>query len=178
MKAQTYRPRIQNGTVAKRRGRTLVQKVSDRSARARRPARGKSRREQERQPGSNVLWTLMCIGALVATGFVFALRSQMNAHQLGQAEAQLRAELEEIANRQRYEMLEQQRALSPREVIRAAKQAGLIQPKLNQPNLKIMQTGATRNQPEPPAKGKKEGNHQRQPERQPERQSGRIALRR
>ncbi len=127
MKAQTYRPRVQNGQVAKRRSRpggVAAQKVSVRGARR--------RQNRERRQGSNVLGVLMCIGALVATGFVFALRSQINTHQLGQAEAQLRSELDEIANRQRYEVLAQQRALSPREIDRAAKQAGLIQPKFNQ----------------------------------------------
>jgi hypothetical protein len=73
---------------------------------------------------------LICIGAFLGTGFVLAMRSQINAFQLARAEAQLRTELDEIANRQRYEILEQQRALNPRESDRAAKRAGLIQPSL------------------------------------------------
>jgi hypothetical protein len=77
--------------------------------------------------------SLVFIGALVAAGFVFALRSQINARQLGQAELRLRNELDDIANRQRYEVLEQQRALSLSESDRAAQHAGLIQPRFNQP---------------------------------------------
>jgi hypothetical protein len=44
----------------------------------------------------------------------------------------LRSELDDIANRQRYEVLEQQRAMSLSESDRAAQQAGLIQPRFNQ----------------------------------------------
>jgi hypothetical protein len=162
MRAQTYRPRIQNGPVAKRRTRAVAEKAAERSGRSRRSSRNKRRQSSERQQGSRVLWMLIFIGALVAAGFIFALRSQISAHQLGQAEAQLKTELEEIANRQRYEILEQQRALSPREAERAAKEAGLIQPRLNQPNLKINQRIVSSRQPEQTAKGKKESGHQRQ----------------
>jgi hypothetical protein len=136
--------------------------VSNRSARSRRSSRNKRRQNKERQQGSRVLWMLIFIGALVATGFIFALRSQISAYQFGQAEAQLKAELEEIANRQRYAILEQQRALSPREADRAAKQAGLVQPKLNQPNLRFNQTTVSSHQPEHTLKGKKESGKERQ----------------
>jgi cytoskeletal protein RodZ len=162
MRAQTYRPRIQNGPVAKRRTRAAAEKVSDRSVRSRRSSRNKRRQSYEWHEGSRVLWVLIFIGALVAAGFIYALRSQISAHQLGQAEAQLKAELEEIANRQRYEIHEQQRALSPREADRAARQAGLIQPRLNQPNLKINQKTISSHQSEQTPKGKKESGHQRQ----------------
>jgi len=77
---------------------------------------------------------LMIVGALLACGFVFAMRSQINVYQLGQAEAQLKSELDEMANRQRYEMLERERALSPSKIDRAAKLAGLVQPGLKLQN--------------------------------------------
>lgn len=163
MKVQTYRPRIQNGHIAKRRGRAVAPKVkvSDRSSPSRRSSSPRRRGSKDRQRGSNILWILMFIGAFVAAGFIFALRSQINVHQLGQAEAQLKAELDEMANRQRYEVLEQQRALSPRESDRAAKQAGLIQPRLNQPNLKLTHAPIPRSEPDQVSKGKKESNIQR-----------------
>jgi hypothetical protein len=77
---------------------------------------------------------LMLVGAFLACGFVFAMRSQINVYQLGQAEAQLKSELDEIANRQRFEMLERERALSPRKIDRVARQAGLLQPELKLQN--------------------------------------------
>lgn len=167
MRAQTYRPRIQNGTVAKRRNRTVVTKIAGRRSSSRRSSSRRQKKERQREP--NVLLILMLIGAFVAAGFVLALRSQINSRHLGQAEAQLRGELDEIANRQRYEILEQQRALSPRESDRAARQAGLIQPRFNRPETKIEQP-ASRPQPVQMSRAKKESNNQRQ--------SMRLALRR
>ncbi len=134
MRAQTYRPRIQNGPVTKRRGGGGASKVAAKS----RSSRSRRSRKKTRQEGSNVLLMLMITGAIVAAGFVFALRSQINAHHISQAEAQLREELDEIANQQRYEILQQQRALSPRESDRKAREAGLVQPKLNQPAVKLI----------------------------------------
>ena len=118
--------RIQNGPVTKRRTRKSVAKVSERGGRSRK------KKDQRGRQGSNIFWMLMLTGAFVAAGFVFALRSQINVHQIGQAEAQLREELEEIASRQRFEILEQQRALSPSESDRKARASGLIQPRLNE----------------------------------------------
>jgi hypothetical protein len=77
---------------------------------------------------------LMLVGGFLACGFVFAMRSQINVYQLGQAETQLKSELDEMSNRQRYEMLERERALSPRKIDRAAKAAGLVQPGLKLQN--------------------------------------------
>ena len=116
---------------------------------------------------------LMLIGAFVAAGFVTALRSQINSHHLGQAETQLRGELDEIANQQRYDILQQQRALSPRESDRAARQAGLIQPKFNRPEQKVItgwQPAGSRPQPVQMSRAKKDINYQRQ--------SARLAMRR
>jgi hypothetical protein len=137
MRAQTYRPRIQNGTVSRRSKSTIDSKASGRRGTSRhssQPARRAGRRQKNRrEEGSNLFLTLVFVGALVATGFVFALRSQIHARELGQAEQRLRSELDEIADQQRYDVLEQQRTTSLRESERAAQQAGLIQPRLNQP---------------------------------------------
>ncbi|MCI0660588.1 MAG: hypothetical protein L0220_05885 [Acidobacteria bacterium] len=149
MRVQTYRTKIQNGVVSKRRNRPAVSQASRRpvrkresgrkgekgsSTRVRRSGASGSRRSRQRQRGANVLWMLMLVGAFLACGFVFAMRSQINVYQLGQAEAQLKGELDEMANRQRYEMLQRERALNPRKIERAAKQAGLVQPGLKLQN--------------------------------------------
>ena len=156
MRVQTYRTKIQNGVVSKRRNRPAISQSSKRPERkresggARERGSGRSkqthragasgkRRSRQRQRGSNVLWMLMIVGAVLACGFVFAMRSQINVYQLGQAEAQLKSELDEMANRQRYEMLERERALSPSKIDRAAKLAGLVQPGLK------LQNNATNN---------------------------------
>ena len=149
MRVQTYRTKIQNGVVSKRRNRPAVSQASRRPVRkresvkagekgsgkrVRRSGASGSRRGRQRQRGANVFWMLMLVGAFLACGFVFAMRSQINVYQLGQAEAQLKSELDEMANRQRYEMLQRERALNPRKIERAAKQAGLVQPGLKLQN--------------------------------------------
>jgi hypothetical protein len=80
------------------------------------------------------MWLMILTGAILAAGFVFALRSHINAYQLGQAEEELRATLDEYAGEQKRLMLDQQRALSANESERAGRQAGLSQLRLNQPN--------------------------------------------
>jgi hypothetical protein len=180
MRAQTYRPRVQNGTITKRSKRTVSSKASERRASARRtPNRGRRSRKRSRHEGSNLFMTLVFIGALVAAGFVFALRSQINARQLGQAEMRLRSELDDIANRQRYEVLDQQRAMSLRESDRAAQQAGLIQPRFNQPKAQTKartnQVVASRNAAPRSSKPRKESNKR---ESHNQRQSDRLAQRR
>jgi hypothetical protein len=154
MRVQTYRTKIQNGVVSKRRNRPAASRASRRpvrrrerekagekgsSTRVRRSGASGSRRSRQRQRGANVLWMLMLVGALLACGFVLAMRSQINVYQLGQAETQLKSELDEMANRQRYELLQRERALNPRKIDRAAKQAGLVQPALKLQNNAINQ---------------------------------------
>jgi hypothetical protein len=180
MRAQTYRPRIQNGTITKRPKRTVSSKASERRASARRaPNRGRRSHKRSRQEGSNLFMTLVFIGALVAAGFVFALRSQINARQLGQAEMRLRSELDDIANRQRYEVLEQQRAMSLSESDRAAQQAGLIQPSFNQHKAQTKartdQVAVSRN-PAPHSPKPRKESYKRESHNQ--RQSDRLAQRR
>lgn len=126
MKARSYRPKVQNGTISKR------QRSSAKSAR---PAAARGRRRKNRregpEEGSNLFLTLVMVGALVVMGFVFALRSQLNTRQLGQAEERLKSELDQIADQQRFDVLEQQRTTSLRESARAAQESGLVQPGSN-----------------------------------------------
>lgn len=165
MRAQTYRPRVQNGPITKRSKRPVAAKSSERRASARRaPQRGRGSNKRKRQEGSNLFMSLIIIGALVVAGFVFALRSQINARQLGQAETKLRAELDEIANRQRYEVLERQRVMSMGESDRAAQTAGLVQPRFNQPKAAAQAAAAQKPAPRG-SKSRKESYSQRQSER-------------
>jgi hypothetical protein len=80
------------------------------------------------------MWMMVITGTILAAGFIFALRSQINTYKLGQAEEELRARLDEYAAHQKYLMVDQQRALSATESERASKEAGLSQLKLSQPD--------------------------------------------
>jgi len=100
------------------------------------------------------------VGALVAMGFVLAIRSQINTRQLGQAEERLRGELDDIADQQRFDVLEQQRTMSLRESDRAAQAAGLVQPRFSHP--KDGQRETTRNSDSRVSQTRKESNNQRQ----------------
>jgi len=71
----------------------------------------------------------------MATGFVYSVRARINIHRLGQMESRLKSELDEIANQQRYEVLDQQRAINPRMSEEVARQSGLIQPELSGPRI-------------------------------------------
>lgn len=124
MKAQQNHPPLRSIVVAKRRTPPAIREA------AATPARRVPRHQAEQEQGTRLLWLLLIIGALVAAGFIFALRSQHTVHELGQAEAQLRNDLDRISLYQRHLALEQQRALSVRESEQMAKQSGLIQPKL------------------------------------------------
>jgi hypothetical protein len=166
MRARTYRPKVQNGTISKRNRSTGSEKASRPSAR--RGKRQKNRREV-REEGPNLFLTLVMVGALVAMGFVFALRSQINTRQLGQAEERLKSELDDIADQQRYDVLEQQRTMSLQESDRAAQEAGLIQPRFNQPEPKAKarssQDEIPRNANSRVSRAKKENNNPRQSDR-------------
>jgi hypothetical protein len=166
MRARTYRPKVQNGTVTKRNRSTGSAKASRSSAD--RGRRQKNRREV-REEGPNLFLTLVMVGALVAMGFVFALRSQINTRQLGQAEERLKGELDDIADQQRYDVLEQQRTMSLQESDRAAQEAGLIQPRFNQPEPKAKartsQNEIPRNATSRASRAKKENNNPRQSDR-------------
>ncbi|MBL8169402.1 MAG: hypothetical protein JNJ50_14695 [Acidobacteria bacterium] len=132
MKAQQNRLKVGPPSTTRRRASSPAVRISASSKRSARTTRSSRAHKSEPESGTNVLWILMVVGGLVATGFIFALRSQINVYHLGQTESQLKTELDRLSDHQRYLALEQQRALSVRESDLAAKQSGLIQPKLNQ----------------------------------------------
>ncbi len=146
MRVQQRSPRFQNGPVAKRQIRSKASAVSkafgvskgasrrSRSSSNRGSNRAASHHQYGAQRGSKIMWMMVIIGTILAAGFIFALRSHINTHKLGQAEEELRARLDEYADHQKYLMVDQQRALSAAESERASKQAGLSQLKLNQPD--------------------------------------------
>jgi hypothetical protein len=69
---------------------------------------------------------MILIGMALTAGFVFALRSQINAYKIAQAEEQLKMKLDEYASQQKFLTLDQQRALSAGESERAGKRNGLV----------------------------------------------------
>lgn len=136
MRTQRYLPRIQNGRVAKRQTRSknspisksvVASSPSSRRGSSRIPNRAKSHRGE-----SSVMWVMIFTGVALAAGFVLALRSQISAHQLGQAEERLREKLDEYTSQQKFLMLDQQRALNASDSERVGKQSGLDQLKLDQ----------------------------------------------
>jgi hypothetical protein len=78
------------------------------------------------------MWVMIMVGIGLAAVFVFALRSQINAYKLGQAEEQLKEKLDQYATRQKFLTLDQQRALNTSESDRAGRAGGLNQLKLDQ----------------------------------------------
>lgn len=150
MRTQRYQPGIRNGSVAKRQTHSKNPATSKafrasgapKSSARRRPnlvsnraaihSNGGNRRNGEGR-GARVMWMMILTGVTLAAGFVFALRSQLNAYKLGQAEEQLRGKLDEYTGQQKFLMLDQQRALNTGESDRAGRENGLDQLKLDQP---------------------------------------------
>src|SRR5262249_7737527 len=81
--------------------------------------------------GARVMWMMILIGMALAAGFVFALRSQINAYRIAQAEELLKMKLDEYASQQEFLTRDQQRALSAGEVERAGRRNGLDNLKLD-----------------------------------------------
>ena len=77
------------------------------------------------------MWMMILIGVALAAGFVFALRSQINAYRIAQAEEQLKTKLDEYASQQEFLTRDQQRVLSAGEVERAGRRNGLANLKLD-----------------------------------------------
>jgi hypothetical protein len=77
------------------------------------------------------MWMMLLTGVALAAGFVFALRSQINAYRIAQAEEQLKTKLDEYASQQEFLTRDQQRALSAGEVERAGRRNGLDHLKLD-----------------------------------------------
>jgi hypothetical protein len=133
-------PGVRNGAVAKRQSRSKNPARSSKALGAfslgagiPRP-RPNSRRVSNRAGegrGSKVMWMLILIGVALAAGFVFALRSQINAYRIAQAEEQLKTQLDGYASQQNFLTLDQQRALSAGESDRAGRRNGLDHLKLD-----------------------------------------------
>ncbi|MBK9314725.1 MAG: hypothetical protein IPM55_10870 [Acidobacteria bacterium] len=145
MTTRTIRPKVQNGPVVRRSARPVEKKSAPRKnganvTRRMVSARGAgSRQKRSSTGGSRVYWLLVVAAAVLTSGFIFTLQSKISIHKLGQMESKLKDELDEIANRQRYEILEQQRAINPQQSDSAARQAGLIQPRLSGPRIATAQ---------------------------------------
>jgi len=77
------------------------------------------------------MWMMILIGVALAAGFVFALRSQINAYRIAQAEEQLKTQLDGYASQRNFLTLDQQCALSAGESERAGKRNGLDHLKLD-----------------------------------------------
>jgi len=148
MRTERNLPGIRNGSVAKRQTRSKnpstskafrefgATKSSSRPNsnrglnRAGSHSNGGNRRHGEGR-GSRVMWMMILIGVALSAGFVFALRSQINTHRIGQAEERLRVKLDEYTSQQKFLTLDQQRALNTGESARAGRQSGLDQLKLD-----------------------------------------------
>ena len=104
-----YRPRVQNGPVANR--PAVSRSVPRNDGKAAKRATSRTREGAVVSEGAMVLYAVIGIGLLLSAGFVFALRTQGRIHRLGIDDTKLKSELHEMANRQRSETLEQQKAL-------------------------------------------------------------------
>lgn len=143
-KAQ-YRPAIQNGRLGqvgsspKRRPTSNLRLTKNRPVvAARRPkqARVSRRRPQAlaavRPNGMHVFGLLTLAGALLTLVLVTALHWQRSAMQLGIQEVELRSALDQTNNEGRKLLIEQRRALSPRETELRSRQIGQAPLKLDE----------------------------------------------
>src|SRR5262245_25276778 len=152
MRTRLYLPKVRNGAVAKRQARSTNPVTSIRFSvgagipRSRRNTRrvssraGGGRRGEGR--GARVIWLMILIGMALTAGFVFALRSQVNAYKIAQAEEQLKMKLDEYASQQKFLTLDQQRALSAGESERAGRRNGLVHLKLERDEQRETNTSA------------------------------------
>ena len=138
MRAQTYRPRVQNGSVVRRQTAATARKSS-----AKKSVAVKRATVAGRDQGASVLWVLLLIGMIIAGIFIYSIRSQNKAIYLSQTESSLKKELGDLANRQRHEMVEQNAALKPDESFKAAVRSGLIQPSLTRQGVEKQQQPAS-----------------------------------
>jgi hypothetical protein len=133
MRTPRYLPGVRNGVVAKRQGRAKNPSTSKAlsrggagtgNSRRRRNSkrfsisiinRGHSGERHSEERGARVMWLMILIGVALAAGFIFALRSQINAYRIAQAEEQLKMKLDEYARQQKFSAVDLQRALSASE---------------------------------------------------------------
>ena len=122
MRTPRYLPGVRNGVVAKRQSRaknpstskTLSVSASRRRRSSPRLSIGVRHRRHVggEDRGSRVMWLMILVGVALAAGFVFALRSQINAYKIAQAEEQLKMQLDEYARQQKFLTVDQRRAMS------------------------------------------------------------------
>lgn len=123
-----YRPHIQNGQIAKRRFRAVNIVWIRPAMRAISLAPG-----QERQQ-SRALLFLIAFGAFIAAGFLFSLHQHFTASAIEREEVQLKSTMDHTFSEQRHLEVKRARALSPREIERAAGERGALAPvKLDPP---------------------------------------------
>lgn len=143
MRTQNHRTRTQNVSVSRSRTASVTASAaSGKNSRSRSASRGSRNKSENRKYGTRAIWMLMFVGAMIATGFVLAQRSQINAYQLKHVEEELKSELDTLSSQQRYLIFQKERALSTRESDRAAKESGLIQLKLDRANARQVQPEA------------------------------------
>jgi hypothetical protein len=153
MRTPRYLPGVRNGVVAKRQGRAKnpstskgfragsmgegmssqrrnSRRFSIHSGGAARSAHSRGGRRSEGR-GAKVMWLMILTGVALAAGFVFALRSQINAYRLAQAEEQLRSKLDEYTRQQKFHAIDGQRAMNAGESDRAGRWNGLEHLKLD-----------------------------------------------
>lgn len=143
MRTPRYLPKVHNGAVAKRQSRSNKSSTSKsyrsrasiarpslkagRDTYTRRVTEGATGKER----GSRVMWLMILMGAALATGFIFALRSQNNTYKIAQAEEELKSQLDKYSIRQKFLSLDQEIALNPSATDRAGKWNGLVYLKLD-----------------------------------------------
>jgi hypothetical protein len=77
------------------------------------------------------MWLMILAGVALAAGFVFALRSQINAYRIAQAEEQLKSQLDEYTRQRQFLNRDKERAMNAGESDRAGKWNGLEHLKLD-----------------------------------------------
>lgn len=135
-----YRPSIQNKPIPKRRpnpranlrvaGARATRPVTLRQTRA--PRRRQASTVAVRPNGMNIFGLLTLAGAFLALLFVTALHWQRSALHFGQQEITLRSALDQTQQERRQLLVEQRRALSPRETEQRSRPSGLAPVKLDE----------------------------------------------
>lgn len=116
-----YRPKIRNGNIPRRPVKGTFAARAGWMPRNRRP---------------QMVWALMTIGAVIATGFVAGLHWQLQAHAISRAEVKLKNDLTQAESERRFLEAQQYGALTPQEIERTAiKHKGNVAPvALDQPD--------------------------------------------
>lgn len=127
-KGHPYRKQVRNGPVVER--GAIASRQGSRPRRSS-LALGRSATGAG-QDGSRVLWAIILLGGVVASGFLLALQSQGKARRLGQQDAELKAEFYELAKQQRFEDDRRRQAIDEvqRKVLTRSPAGGLVQPAL------------------------------------------------